>query len=326
MSYKSHIPKKTVDFRKYSIFPFSKYVLYVNSFLIAYQLLVTSPEHFLWLLCSGFVCGFLRWIWSVVLSLRKAEKECMASQLPVKSLRGSTSSLACFCHKLLFGLGLICPACSCTALCRPSTNLQHEAWLLPDSLPSGACKQRNWRWMCFLFLFLFLWALSVLTVRGENGHVTFCLFWCPNLSCLVAESLHAMAQLAKDCGFTIWSWILFSKRYWRKEQLLLLQAMHPFRGYTAKSKWWTVNSLAEMPLLKNNLSGSGSWLAVHYQCLFFVYVSMLAFTCTQACTSYMHIHTHNTKRFKLQILSLDLYSEIYGINNLNSIFFFTSSL
>lgn len=46
-------------------------------------------------------------IWSEVLTLRRAEKEWMAGRLPVKSLRVSTSSLACFCHKMLFGPDLI---------------------------------------------------------------------------------------------------------------------------------------------------------------------------------------------------------------------------
>lgn len=60
--------------------------------------------------------------YTCVLSVRGAEKEWMAGRLPVKSLRVSTSSLACFCHKLLFGPDLIC-----TALCRRSSNLQHQA-------------------------------------------------------------------------------------------------------------------------------------------------------------------------------------------------------
>lgn len=47
----------------------------------------------------------------------------MSGWLPVRSLRISTSSLACFCHKLLFGSDLICPA-TCAAFCRPGTNLQ----------------------------------------------------------------------------------------------------------------------------------------------------------------------------------------------------------
>lgn len=54
----------------------------------------------------------------------------MAARLPVKSLRVLTSSLACFCHKLLFGLDLICPPTPHTALCKPSSNLQHQA---PDA-------------------------------------------------------------------------------------------------------------------------------------------------------------------------------------------------
>lgn len=107
----------------------------------------------------------LRWIRSDGLSIRRAEKEWMAGRLPVKSLRVSTSSLACFCHKLLFGLDLICPATSCTALCRPSSNLQHGSY-------SGCFQKKRCRPGCIqpqiLEVDLFLWALSVPT---ENQHV-----------------------------------------------------------------------------------------------------------------------------------------------------------
>lgn len=107
----------------------------------------------------------LRWIRSDGLSIRRAEKEWMAGRLPVKSLRVSTSSLACFCHKLLFGLDLICPATPCTALCRPSSNLQHGS-------DSGCFQKKRCRPECIqpqiLEVDVFLWALSVPT---ENQHV-----------------------------------------------------------------------------------------------------------------------------------------------------------
>lgn len=69
---------------------------------------------------------------SEVVSMSQAEDERMSGRLPALSLRVSTSSLACFCHKLLFGLDLIRPPTHSlrSALCRPSGNLQHQA---PDA-------------------------------------------------------------------------------------------------------------------------------------------------------------------------------------------------
>lgn len=117
------------------------------------------------------------------------------------------------------------------------------------------------------------------------------LFRCHNLACLVAESLHASTASKKHSGFTIWSWILFYKRHWRKEQLLLLQAMQPFRGYTAKSKWWTVNSLAEMALQRIiSLAVDHGWLYATNAFSLFMWASSL---CTHACRhGRMHMHRY----------------------------------
>lgn len=128
----------------------------------------------------------LRWIRSDVLSIRRAEKKWMAGRLPVKSLCVSTSSLACFCHKLLFGLDLICPATLCTALCRPSSNIRlrmlaetalsfrgHATW---DT--GGGCV------FCELYQSSPRAALRINTSIGVLFHHN-------NLSCLVAVSLHA---------------------------------------------------------------------------------------------------------------------------------------
>lgn len=68
----------------------------------------------------------LRWIWSDVLSIRRAEKEWMAGRLPVKSLRVYIVFGLLLSHAVVW-LDLICPATPCTALCRPSSNLQHQA-------------------------------------------------------------------------------------------------------------------------------------------------------------------------------------------------------
>lgn len=130
----------------------------------------------------------LRWIRSDVLSIRGAEKEWMAGRLPVKSLRVSTSSLACFCHKLLFGLDLICPATPCTALCRPSSNLQHQA--KDASRKQHSCFDT--RGGCVFFVCFFVCELYQSSPRDELriSSSSAVLFRCRNLGCLVAESLH----------------------------------------------------------------------------------------------------------------------------------------
>lgn len=66
-------------------------------------------------------------MWSDVLSLRRAEKEWMAGRLPVKSVRVSASSLACFCHKLLLAQTWSAHPLLALHSCRPSCNLQHQA-------------------------------------------------------------------------------------------------------------------------------------------------------------------------------------------------------
>ena len=144
----------------------------------------------------------LRWIRSDVLSIRRAEKEWMAGRLPVKSLRVSTSSLACFCHKLLFGPDLIRPSTPRAALCRPSGNLQHQAQdARREAVLLFRCTraktQRRWRWMCFCELYQ--------SSPRDALRIGAVLFQCRNLSCLVAESSHTIARLAKDSGSTIWS-------------------------------------------------------------------------------------------------------------------------
>lgn len=107
-----------------------------------------------------------RWIRSDVLSIRRAEKEWMAGRLPVKALRVSTSSLACFCHKMFFGLDLICPApCTRSADLRATCNIR--LGMLPETALLFRCVQPK-----RLEVDVFLWAFSVLTVSfAENRHV-----------------------------------------------------------------------------------------------------------------------------------------------------------
>lgn len=130
----------------------------------------------------------LRWIRSDVLSIRRAEKEWMAGRLPVKSLRVSTSSLACFCHKLLFGPDLIRTSTPCTALCRPSSNLHHQA---QDACRNSTLVQvraaQDTGGGCVFVSF-------ISPRRGDAPRMSTSsadLSQCCNLSCLVAESLHA---------------------------------------------------------------------------------------------------------------------------------------
>lgn len=133
-----------------------------------------------------------RWIRSDVLSIRRAEKEWMAGRLPVQSLRVSTSSLACFCHKLLFGRGLICPSSPCSELCRPSSNLQHQTQdaCTNSTLSQVRATQDTGGGCVFFFRVCELYQSSPRdTLRIGTSSAG--LFRCHNLGCLVAESLHA---------------------------------------------------------------------------------------------------------------------------------------
>lgn len=163
----------------------------------------------------------LRWIQSDVLSIRRADKEWMAGRLPVKSLRVSTSSLPCFCHMLLFGLDLICPATPSTALCWTGSNLQHQS---KDASRSSTLVQVHAAkdtgsecffcvCVCVCELYQFKSRESARQPHSYSGVIT---------SVASQQSPYTRAQLAKDSGFTIWSRIPFYKRHWRKEQLLLL--------------------------------------------------------------------------------------------------------
>lgn len=114
--------------------------------------------------------------------------------------------------------------------------------------------------------------------------------------------------------------------------------MQPFRGYTAKSKWWTVNSLAEMPLQRIiSLAVDHGWLyATNAVSLFMQACSLHMHVCWRECM-HMHKHRHTqawtlaqrntqiwsacTQCFEPKLFLLEAYSEIYGINNLNSIIF-----
>lgn len=147
--------------------------------LISFECPTVYSPSFLMVMRTSILAVFFerhsRWIRSDVLSIRRAEKEWMAGRLPVQSLRVSTSSLACFCHKLLFGRGLICPSSPCSELCRPSSNLQHQTRdaCTNSTLPQVRATQDTGGGCGFFFLFfLCVWALSVLTKRhSENRHV-----------------------------------------------------------------------------------------------------------------------------------------------------------
>lgn len=79
-------------------------------------------------------------IWTEVLTLRRAEKEWMAGRLPVKSLRVSTSSLACFCHKMLFGPDLI----ALHSAAQVATSAQDTCTQTTLRCCAGACSLRYW--------------------------------------------------------------------------------------------------------------------------------------------------------------------------------------
>lgn len=129
-------------------------------------------------------------------------------------------------------------------------------------------------------------------------------------------------QLAKDSGFAIQSWILFYKRHWRKEQLLLLQAMQPFRGSTAKSKWRTVNSRAEL-LLQRIIS-----MAVDHAWLYATNAfSLFMRACSIHMQTWAHAHstTEHTEDVKPKSFLWEATLKYIGLITWIR-FFFTSSL
>lgn len=176
--------------------------------LISFECPTVYSPSFLMVMRTSILAVFFerhsRWIRSDVLSIRRAEKEWMAGRLPVQSLRVSTSSLACFCHKLLFGRGLICPSSPCSELCRPSSNLQHQAQdaCTNSTLPQVRATQDTGGgcvFFCACVSFISphqetLWE-SARQARAYSGVPT---------SVASSQSPYTLVQLAKDSGFTIW--------------------------------------------------------------------------------------------------------------------------
>ncbi len=160
----------------------------IHSFALKAPQLFCSFHMVMWnSILAMFFKRHLRWIRSDVLSIRRAEKEWMAGRLPVKSLRVSTSSLACFCHKLLFAWTwsahplLALHSADLAVTCTIRLRMLAETVLLLRCVQPKTLEVD-------VFFGLYQSSPKEALRIGTSSTV---LSQCHNLSCLVAESLHA---------------------------------------------------------------------------------------------------------------------------------------